>query len=556
MKRHLLIISFIGLLITTFSCQSSKFVQKIIYENPQGFLPQTTDIDFSQELITDATVIIQIYVNTELLDAYDSTKSSFQSYLATCEDYYYQTNLQVFRSLNLTGYESYYICKYAPIIDIEYKESTFSTTQISSINSLNTTNNKISRVYIKRYNDNKVTNQLRQIVKERNLNMLDEYTNRTVTGDGVRIGIIEDGSVDKNHADFENTYVKVMPKGFLGLGTHVSDHTTNMGRLMAGTNGLACNASLYSAYLSGSPDDEVEWMLDNEVDLVNMSYSDSENPDGRYNSDTAYYDFIAKKYHLLFVVASGNWGETTGYVSNPGLGYNLLTVGATCGSYNISSYSSYKEVDGPLKPNVSTIGNSISPCDYNVHLTGTSVSCAIITGAVACMFEVHPQLKNNPEEVIATVMATATRVQNGTYDQPNGTDDKFGAGQVNYKDAVNAYNGGKLIINTEKNSGDTVYNNYFYLLPGTSIDVCIVTFVNATGNVNDRGFTDYDIILAYGTQNQVLTSQSSSYNIEYLHYTNNTDEGYVSNVYVIQDGLREYDGERTGFSERTKVEPY
>jgi len=557
-KRNLLIISFILLLVTSFSCKASEFVQKIFYENPINYRGQAVDIDvdFSQDKIRESRVLVQIYVDTQMLEPYDSNTCSFESYLSAQENNYYQRNLQVFNSLNLTGYESYYICKYAPIIDVEYLEDSFSTAQVSSINSLNTTNNNISCVYIKRYTEGEAVGQITSAVKESMLNMQTEYTDRSVTGDGVKVGILEAGQVNKKDSAFKDGQVTVKYK--FHLGSLVEEHTTNMAKIIAGSDGLAPDATIYNAFLSGSPDDEIEWLLDKGVDIINMSYSDSETPNGKYNSDTAYIDYIAKEYKVLIVAAAGNYGSlTAGYVSNPGLGYNVLTVGAVNQYKARMIYSSFCEEDGPYKPNLVAMCGISFPGELT-DIAGTSVSCALTTGLVACLFEKHRELKGNPQRTIALLMANAERIRPelASYSLYNGMDDEYGVGKVDYKESSRMIYGSNNIPHTSfVSNGDTYYNIY-NLFPGESIDVCLVSFTNADGKVSHRDFTDFDIILSRFDNKQVVASRSSSSNIEYLHYTNDTGEQFIIEVTVVMDGYQKYDNEILGFAERTKTEPY
>jgi hypothetical protein len=59
----------------------------------------------------------------------------------------------------------------------------------------------------------------------------------------------------------------------------VSEHATQVCSVLAGVNGVARNASLYCAQIVGHPSDEVEWMLANDVNVINCSFTDA-NPNG------------------------------------------------------------------------------------------------------------------------------------------------------------------------------------------------------------------------------------------------------------------------------------
>ena len=65
-------------------------------------------------------------------------------------------------------------------------------------------------------------------------------------------------------------------------------------------------------------------MIENGVDIINCSYATS-NANGYYDSESAYMDYVVYTYGITVVACAGNTG---GYVTNPGLGNNVITVGA------------------------------------------------------------------------------------------------------------------------------------------------------------------------------------------------------------------------------------
>lgn len=103
-----------------------------------------------------------------------------------------------------------------------------------------------------------------------------------------------------------------------------------MATYIAGKNGIAPNAKILSISLNGTPVNEIDWMVDNDVDIINMSYCEA-NPTGVYSSESAYVDYIAYTEKVVMIAAAGNGSENggNGYIGNPALALNAITVGST-----------------------------------------------------------------------------------------------------------------------------------------------------------------------------------------------------------------------------------
>ena len=67
---------------------------------------------------------------------------------------------------------------------------------------------------------------------------------------------------------------------------HEDEHTTTMASIIGGSYGIASGAEMYAVELYLSPTQEIDWLLDNDVDVVNCSY-------GYTNSRGTYSDLSA-----------------------------------------------------------------------------------------------------------------------------------------------------------------------------------------------------------------------------------------------------------------------
>ena len=110
-----------------------------------------------------------------------------------------------------------------------------------------------------------------------------------------------------------------------------------MAGIIAGNNSIAPKCKILSVELFGNPVSEIDWLLNRNVNVINMSYGEG-NPSGNYNSSSAYMDYIVSTYKVTIVAASGNEPQN---VTNPGLGYNVITVGA-CTSQDIYATSFFR----------------------------------------------------------------------------------------------------------------------------------------------------------------------------------------------------------------------
>jgi hypothetical protein len=296
-----------------------------------------------------------------------------------------------------------------------------------------------------------------------------------------------------------------------------------MAAYIAGYDGVAPGSTILSAYLLDTMVNEIDWMLDNDVNIINMSFGDA-NPTGDYSADSAYCDYIVKQYKVTIVVSAGNFGRTTALVSNPGLGYNVITVGSVDQFECIESFSSYVENLTAPKPTIMANGYEVISCAAHQIASGTSCSAAITSGIISLLMEKYPLLKTRPEMVLAMVTQSA-------YLHPaadlynNGFNEYYGAGLIRYDNFINNYNNFTSILNLNGRSGVFIHQHEVYLEAGTTFKASIAWTAYATGTVSQTRFTDYDLYLTNSSGVDVKTAVSVDSNIEIVRYEV-TESGY------------------------------
>ncbi|MFI5135219.1 MAG: S8 family peptidase, partial [Chitinophagales bacterium] len=182
---------------------------------------------------------------------------------------------------------------------------------------------------------------------------------------------------------------------------------------------------------------------------------------------------IAARTGMIVCSAAGNDGQKPWhYISAPADADSIITVGATDSTGTITAFSSHGPTsDGRVKPDVVAQGIrawTIDPAPENNTTfpgNGTSFSCPIIAGMVACLWQAH-QDKNNMQ-IIDAIHRSAS-----LYYNPN---DSFGYGIPNFQLADLILNGNSPdSMNANK---PLVYPNPFSGIPG------IVYFETSQHNV-------------------------------------------------------------------------
>jgi hypothetical protein len=267
-------------------------------------------------------------------------------------------------------------------------------------------------------------------------------------GNGIKIGLIEyEGYPNPNeYPELRNTNIVYdFHQGQRKIGGYTF-HASLIASILSGRNGIVPNATLYATSVTNGSSfyEKVEWLVKNNVDLINFSGYVSSKADGTYGHISKWIDHISSRYNTTFVISAGNSYDRPLYTSS--LSYNSIIVGAintkgtTMSSDDVMyAFSSHKEAHGgPLKPDITAPGQIF--IEENLNGIGTSISAPLVSGAVASVIEFKPMLKNHPEGIKAILSASAfrrTATDYGIYKSSPDYSDKEGSGVLNSRQAIN-----------------------------------------------------------------------------------------------------------------------
>lgn len=304
----------------------------------------------------------------------------------------------------------------------------------------------------------------------------------TTTGSSnVLVGVIDSG-VNNTHPDLQGNVLSLTRVGNAcgasgdpnGHGTHVTGTIGAVGNNFQGVAGVNWTVGIHGFCISSSQGIKDSDLLsaisdakNKGVKVINMSL-------GGPDSSPALEDAMKNASDVVFVVSAGNCGQgatsqqcKNGSDSNQYFPAkyaatldNVIAVAATGPNNEWARYSSFGSNVTITAPggNPSSGSSSCRPdssdCIYSTwpgqgydNLAGTSMSAPHVTGVVAMMFAVNPQL--TPAQVKQILSDTAIDLG------PSGRDDKFGHGIVNLPAALAASGSGTQPTNTPVPTGIT-----------------------------------------------------------------------------------------------------
>jgi len=279
-----------------------------------------------------------------------------------------------------------------------------------------------------------------------------------ITGRGINIAILDTG-IDYTHPDLSGNYVDGYdfvnndddPMDDHGHGTHCAGIIAGSG---VNSNyeyiGVAPDANLYAFKVldsngSGNLDNYIaglERAVDpngdgdpsDHVDIISISFGTDEagSPD----------DIVSLKADeivdmgIVVVAAAGNNGPDSNSITSPGCSLKTITVGCITKNSIVSVSSSCGPVEfngfSYIKPDVVAPGVGIKstyPGGGYAIMSGTSMACPHIAGAVALLLQAYPNIK--PAEVKKILKDSS--VDLGEI----GDDNIYGSGRINVLNALN-----------------------------------------------------------------------------------------------------------------------
>ncbi|MFH6992530.1 S8 family serine peptidase [Flavobacterium sp. FlaQc-48] len=173
------------------------------------------------------------------------------------------------------------------------------------------------------------------------------------------------------------------------------------------------------------------------VDIITTSLGyfkfDNPNYSHSYSDMNGVTNFISRGAEIAFskgiivVASAGNEGSTSEpHIGGPADAVSVITVGAVTASKNKSGFSSVgPSFDGRIKPDVMALGSSAVVSDTAgniVTINGTSFSCPVMAGMIACLWQAFPSKTN--KEIKEMVLRSSDR-----YSTP---DNNYGYGIPNF----------------------------------------------------------------------------------------------------------------------------
>jgi len=371
-----------------------------------------------------------------------------------------------------------------------------------------------------------------------------------LTGAGVLVGVVEvNGRAATNNPylwgivqDPQNACPEAKSHATAVTGMVRSRHVRHRGIAYGALVrvGGACGGSLVD--LRSATERGIDWG----ARLFNNSWSFLD-PKGEMGAEERYWDGLVHQHRATIVFAAGNHGRTysEAYVTHPGMGYNMLTVGAfddnntlAWNDDEMADFTSFRDPSSANgdreKPEVCAPGVAINSTSNSSPWiadcgNGTSYAAPMVTSAAAMIMQQAPELVPWPETVKAILMASA--LNNIEYDwKMEGRD---GAGGIDAQEAATKVtprrSWGALFVSPS----DLDENGNFYI----AVDVpeaeqaraVIVWDVNPDEeHYPDRPSADFDLYWLDPSGRQITESESGDNNFE------------VVGVYNISPAARRY----------------
>ncbi len=292
--------------------------------------------------------------------------------------------------------------------------------------------------------------------------------NESITGNGINVAVVEHGKIMYSHPNLTQGSAYNISEGNDSHATQVagiiaSNHSIYRG-ISYGVPGLI-SANFGNGYPATEESRAIaasEWaVIEKNADILSNSWN---NDTGRVLSGIdKYFDHVVWSNYKTVIVSAGNDGETTGNVTSPGLGYNVITVGgfedngdSDWSNDVIWAGSSYKN---PVsnhgdreKPEVAAVakhggGNFITTLQpfypwIGQPGAGTSYAAPAVAAEAALLMQANSWLKTSPEAVKAIIMASAVHNIEGD----SRLSDKDGAGGIDISSAYNKTNASEMIL--------------------------------------------------------------------------------------------------------------
>ena len=493
------------------------------------------DINASAEKLTSTKAILAqakaISAPRGLCEASTTDAAIYSQYMAERKEVlkeYYQEYTQNFSNSYLNENEVLYSSKYVAAIIAELTRSRINDIAalpvVSSIDYYNDTIQESGSVNSNaRYEiiGDDLYNTVAEIMHGYGIDDLLEHID--TQGEGVSIGILDKETPDLSHPMFGNNITLHYADP---LGMHLNTHPTHIFEILYS---ILPDADYYYTTYWNTEDiagvrtnlaNEIEWLLDNNVDVISCSqhlyshpnkYADYDDNYNDYGSIARYLDEIITNYGVIFVTSAGN--QPHAGIASGGMSYNAITVG----NYNIrqntiSEYSAYYTgSDWAYKPDICAPGY-YSFVTTELEDCGTSYATPIVA-AMAALILIDSNYMLLSYDVKSIICAGASRMLYSIND-PNYR--IYGAGVIDgsYVASIlqnNTYNYNYLSPNEDEHS-------YTIYLDGWTIPSFALSFEYSDTGSNNYVIGDLDLFLYDPNGNLVASSQTTQNNVELIRF--------------------------------------
>ena len=408
-------------------------------------------------------------VETPVFTYFNKVKKEIGVFFPSISDYLLKNKIETYHNLILNSHKKALDSILSLVEENDVKNIVFSREYTEIFNGFFIKNiplrliNKISELpYIKNvypnYKFSVCLDESVPLIKASDTWNIKDKFGENITGRGINIAILDTG-IDYTHPDLSSNYVDGYD--FVNNDDDPMDdhgHGTHCAGIIAGTGvksnyeyiGVAPDANLYAfkvldsngsgnldTYIAGleaAVDPNGDGNPSDHVDIISISFGTNKagSPD----------DVVSLKADeivdmgIVVVAAAGNNGPDNNSITSPGCSLKTITVGSIDKNSIISASSSCGPVEfngfSYIKPDIVAPGVGIKstyPGGGYAIMSGTSMACPHIAGAVALLLQAYPTIK--PAEVKQILKDSS--VDLGKI----GDDNIYGSGRINILNALN-----------------------------------------------------------------------------------------------------------------------
>lgn len=352
-------------------------------------------------------------------------------------------------------------------------------------------------------------------------------------GSGIILGMFENNKPDVNNAAFNGVRLKIICQE----GLEVGEHATQVASIMVGNGNEAIAPGFSKLYCAGgSYRSGIEWLLDNGVNVINISCSPYYWINGiqvysEYADHSKWLDHIAYNHSVHVVAGAGNEGANG--VSLYAMAFNVIAVGNVVDSVGdnnvddlfIESSSSYNATSSLVfKPDLCAPGTHLyipNVATAFPGVSGTSLSAPVVSASIALLLDYAPTLLKQQSVVKAILLAGVSQNTNHRYSL-NTIDysgyRRYGSGIINVANALTIMSHGNYV----KSSVQSTQTNRTYsigsVVAGKPVSVVLVFLKRCRYTSSSADHGDLDALTSSTIANldlSVYSSKDTSYSSAY-----------------------------------------